>query len=680
MTPEEQRQFTLMQEELVRLRSAMAALGGATGSAGKAASALLGPFASLFDATTKGATGLSAYNTILDQSKEELNKFIGFSSTFGTIMNKMGEAGIGYVKMTTIMADELMKGYQGFSAVGAAGKADLMDTYETFRKFGAVTTADFPKITQMIAENGDTLAKLGGTMARGVTQFANLAASVQQSGLQTEFLAMGMTVDGINKGLTGYLKTITQTGQAQKMTQDQVNAGAAEYIRNLDVLSKLTGKSADVLQKERDERMQDELYRLQLREQQKVVDRGGAEGARMAQTMKDNEELLGILRNIDPKLEKAAMRALGPAGTASAEGRQLLQTDPELYRLLAERNRGGTASNEEILAQGARGAKAYVDTFGSLALFGGKAPGLDMVPLMGLENRGAGQTARDAAAAGAGKTPTTATQDAKDQQEAQRKQADATVGVMVEIIQKQRQAAQDLSDMSTLGIVPVGNALSVLAGKIKEFTEMLPGARPLTKAQREEQAGGESVGRSDAAPGVTSDTIKRRADEDLAEITRLIKESAGKAGVAAGSTLDAVITGIGDLLKRRQDQVVPVPVPQDNNQNQNQNLGPRSLVSGIVENLSASVSRGYVNIASVDNIRFPEMTTSYRTSLDPDMMNRVAGFANSRETTTETASTALRDSDLIASNVLVSQKLDDLIDVMRRGVGYQRKISNQAYA
>jgi len=93
MTPEEQRQFTLMQEELVRLRGAMAALGGATGSAGKAASALLGPFASLFDAASRGATGLSTYNTILDQSAAALSQFIGFSSNFGKILTTMGEAG-----------------------------------------------------------------------------------------------------------------------------------------------------------------------------------------------------------------------------------------------------------------------------------------------------------------------------------------------------------------------------------------------------------------------------------------------------------------------------------------------------------------------------------------------------------------------------------------------------------
>ena len=112
MTLEEQRQFDLLKEEVARLRSAMAALGGATGSAGKAASALLGPFAALFDATSKGATGLSAYTGILDQSKEELQKLAVFSSTFGAIMAKMGDAGALYVKMSSNMSDELMKGYQ----------------------------------------------------------------------------------------------------------------------------------------------------------------------------------------------------------------------------------------------------------------------------------------------------------------------------------------------------------------------------------------------------------------------------------------------------------------------------------------------------------------------------------------------------------------------------------------
>ena len=62
------------------------------------------------------------------------------------------------------------------------------------------------------------------------------------------------------------------------------------------------------------------------------------------------------------------------------------------------------------------------------------------------------------------------------------------------------------------------------------------------------------------------------------------------------------------------------------------------------------------------------------------MMSRFAGLPTVRETKPEPVSATPRDSELIASNALVAQKLDDLIDIMRRGVTYQRKISQVATA
>ena len=94
-----------------------------------------------------------------------------------------------------------------------------------------------------------------------------------------------------------------------------------------------------------------------------------------------------------------------------------------------------------------------------------------------------------------------------------------------------------------------------------------------------------------------------------------------------------------------------------------------------------SIARGFINIESAENIRFPEMSTAYRSSLDPEMMSRFAGQPATDNASVEKESTAQRaDAELIASNVLVSQKLDDLIDIMRKGVGYQRKISMSASA
>ena len=107
---------------------------------------------------------------------------------------------------------------------------------------------------------------------------------------------------------------------------------------------------------------------------------------------------------------------------------------------------------------------------------------------------------------------------------------------------------------------------------------------------------------------------------------------------------------------------------------------PSAGTRSTIETLTANISQGFINVNSANNIRFPEMPTSYKSSLDPDMMSKVAGLPTVRETKPEPVSMTPRDSELIASNALVSQKLDDLIDIMRRGVGYQRKISQVANA
>jgi hypothetical protein len=107
---------------------------------------------------------------------------------------------------------------------------------------------------------------------------------------------------------------------------------------------------------------------------------------------------------------------------------------------------------------------------------------------------------------------------------------------------------------------------------------------------------------------------------------------------------------------------------------------PGAGVRPTIETFTANISQGFINVNSANNIRFPEMPTSYKSSLDTDIRSKFAGLPTPREAKTEPVSATPRDSELIASNALVAQKLDDLIDIMRRGVTYQRKISQVATA
>jgi hypothetical protein len=709
-----------LKEQVKRLSAALGEMGGGIGNVTTAAGKMLGPFASLFDATVKGSTGMSVYNNAIDLTGAELVKLVGQTSIFGVAIGAASDSVKLFVKMAGAQADALMQGYQGFAAAGAAGKADLKDTAETFRKFGAASAADYPKITQMIVENGETLAKLGGTVAQGVTQFANLSASVQQSGLQTEFLAMGMTVDGINKGLAGYLKTVTQTGQAQKMTQEQLNAGAAEYIRNIDILSKLTGKNAETIQKEQEARMNDEKFALMRREQYKVVARGGAEGAEMSALIKRQDAILSYARMGGAEVEKGAMYTMGGFGNQTPEGQKFFQQFQETARTLAD----GTATLESATISMGRDTTRFTDLLGGVARAGGKTGGFDLSQTTVFEQNYSGQMARDERARQSGKPPTTAEQDARAQQDAQRLNPDETVAAMVQLIQTQRQTTTNLTDMSTKGILPATFFMTVLADKVRAVTEILPGTRPRTAAEINQQAGGglrngeglPGYDRTLPFPGINRDTVERAAQTgpgSVAEFVQEVEKSLDKAQAGATRIGEEGVRMIKDLLRQMspsqrdtdaamardaaadaearaqtardraadRPQTVPGADPAPVTQPTDRAVPGRvSSLSTTSDVLAATVSRGYVNIASVDNIGFPQMPTSYRSSLDPDMMSQIitARLTAERETKTESTTTP-RDSELIASNVVVSQKLDDLIEIMRRGVGIQDKTLRATY-
>ena len=688
--------------ELEKKVEALTVLAGQAGNSfsrlGTSAAGIMGPMASLFDATVKGTTGVSAYNNALDLSGAELQKLAGTTSIFGIALGTASESLKLYVKMAGAQADALMKSYQDLSSVGAAGKADLTDTYETMRKFGATSKEDLPKITQMVGQNAEMLSKLGGTVSQGMKQFADVSASIQQTGLQTEFMNMGMSVDSINKGIAGYLKIQTQSGQAQKMTQEELNAGAADYLKQLDNLSKLTGKSAEALGKEREERMNDEKFAIMRRQQYQVVARGGAEGARMEATIKQQDELLALIKQRGgAEAEKAAMYTMGGFGTQTEEGRKMLMTMPEVVKMIQDMSAGAKITNDAVLTQAGESTKRFTDMMGNNVLAGGKNVGLNMSQSMGFENSLAGEKQRQANQIAAGQKPTTASENATAQQEAQTKATSESVAAMVELVQKQRDSAINLSDMSTKGIVPATQAMGVLAGKVTAFTDILPYTRERTAVQKNQQSGGLITGpdfdRNLPFPGMKSSQIEDISQKEVKKFIVELGKSFEKATAAAGKIGVDAETYIKNILQGRlQPAVTPPaaavtpaapavsPAPAGGPPSGTQRQVPGGT-SSVPTSGALSIARGFINIESAENIRFPEMSTAYRSSLDPEMMSRFAGQPATGDASVEKESTAQRaDAELIASNVLVSQKLDDLIDIMRKGVGYQRKISMSASA
>ena len=658
---------------------------------------LFGSFGGLIESTTKGQTGMTIYNSLIDQTGDSLKKLLPETTLFGVGVGAMSDAARAYVKVTGAQTQELMNTYQGLAKVGAAGEADLGKVYEDMRKFGVTSAAELPKFTNLISQNSETLAKFGGTVSQGMKLFGDVAANIQQTGLQTQFLNMGMTVDSINAGMAGYLKLQTQsgavmqrTGETQKQYTDRLSEGAADYLKNLDTLSKLTGKSGEALQKEREERMKDEAWALHSRElKQKAA--AGDEAAK-----KQLEEEDKVLSNTQGDVNKGFRAMFAGIGAQTEEGRRLMQAAPEAARKAAE----GVTDGAELLDTAVGEMTTTMNNNQKVIQLGNKTF-TNSVDAIALEIKRQAGSFKDQFAA------------AENQQKGQIDKPDVSVAAQTELLQIQRQTATNLSDMSKEGIVPVTGMMIELAKKGRALTDILPGSRyeeEKDKPIRTDRGGGGNVGIPRNSPGfppdvarnlpggVADETIKQAAKEQGAALTTKVKDALSKLG---DTVTDEVIDTMKEYLKgittaRPPPAAAPAPAYNAAKDSQAANVAPAAAPAaappagprGFSEptsstsraggtNLLANISQGVINIASANNIRFPNMSTRYNQNMSADTSKINRGSEKtSAETTTETTT----NQDVVASNALLAAKMDDLIGLMRTSNGYQQKISQQVYA
>lgn len=210
----------------------------------------LGTSAAQFGATmVQGSTGQAAYNSSIqgagDAAANMAMQFGPLGIAIGALI-KIVTFGITEINK---MTDGLYKAQQDIARVGALGTGGMTEAFESMQKFGYGIN-EIGDMTKLLAQNSVTLAQFSGTAFQGAQRMANLASSLKP--MQEEFMNMGMSVNDINGGIAGYLKLQTQLGQSQKMSNAELTAGSKEYLENQSRLSKLTGQSADQLQKEED--------------------------------------------------------------------------------------------------------------------------------------------------------------------------------------------------------------------------------------------------------------------------------------------------------------------------------------------------------------------------------------------------------------------------------------------
>ena len=186
--------------------------------------------------------------------------------SFGTKLTNAGLAIIDYVVGTK-------EEFEGLAKVGAGLTGDLGQLQMT----AAETRMSLPQFAKMVKNNSTLLSQFGGGMTDSTKKFAALSDAMfkgEQAPINT-FMRLGMTIEESNEFMLQALAVNQRSARFRQMSEIDQLRTAEEYAKNLNIISKLTGKNAKEIQKEADARMNEGDINATLR----LREREGAKGS-----------------------------------------------------------------------------------------------------------------------------------------------------------------------------------------------------------------------------------------------------------------------------------------------------------------------------------------------------------------------------------------------------------------
>jgi hypothetical protein len=128
-------------------------------------------------------------------------------------------------------------------------------------KTAGMTVDGFKKV---VKENASTLAVWGGTVGEGARKFSAAVGELSLKGAGDDLRKLGLTADDIGESAAAFLTQEIRLGRNRQMTEKQLVDGTIQYVKELDLLQKVTGLSRQDAQKQRDELLSDSRYRASI--------------------------------------------------------------------------------------------------------------------------------------------------------------------------------------------------------------------------------------------------------------------------------------------------------------------------------------------------------------------------------------------------------------------------------
>jgi hypothetical protein len=232
-------------------------------------------------------------------------------SAFERLPGVAGMVASGFAKVARFQ-EENLGAYQKITDAGVSFGGSLTD----MRTAAASTYMTLEQFSGLMKRNGETFAKLGGTVDQGARAFVGLSNSLMKSETGDQLRSLGYTTEQVNEGLAGYLAVTGGRNQKEMQNTAAMTKGAGEYLTQLDALAAITGKSREEQEKQLKEASANSAYEAMMQgldeegkkkatlAMQNALATGGKAGADLLKS-----QMLGL-----PPMTEAAqkLQAMGP--------------------------------------------------------------------------------------------------------------------------------------------------------------------------------------------------------------------------------------------------------------------------------------------------------------------------------------------------------------------------------
>lgn len=185
-----------------------------------------------------------------------------------------------YLEGMTGYLEDSIQSLRSLSGTGASFNNSLVD----LRISAAESYMSLNDYTDMVRRNTERLSSFGGTVTQGTFQTRQLFKALGST--QQELLNIGLSFSDINESLINYQYLNRAGSRAQVRDVNAQAQAAAEYIKQLNTLAKLTGQDVKSMQEKLSAQQADVAFQMKLAqlrpEEQDKVQQGLAEAMAMA--------------------------------------------------------------------------------------------------------------------------------------------------------------------------------------------------------------------------------------------------------------------------------------------------------------------------------------------------------------------------------------------------------------